>query len=95
VFLLESEMPAYLNLENAVGSRKSAQAIDSSSYMKKVLITNKVTTHFFITLSKSIACTSFSRPTAFSRLKAGSGRIKACEVYAKASAATNADSSKK
>ncbi len=25
------------------GSRKSAQAIDSSSYMKKVLITNKVT----------------------------------------------------
>jgi hypothetical protein len=30
------------NLENAVGSRKSAQAIDSSSYMKKVLITNKL-----------------------------------------------------
>jgi hypothetical protein len=45
-------------LENAVGSRKSAQAVDSSvcritvcritvcritSYMKKVLITNKVT----------------------------------------------------
>jgi hypothetical protein len=34
-------------LENEVGSRKSAQAIDSSvcritSYMKKVLITNKV-----------------------------------------------------
>jgi predicted small lipoprotein YifL len=60
-------------LENAVGSRKSAQAIDSSvcritSYMKKVLITNKVTTHFFITLSKSLACTSFSRPTAFSRM---------------------------
>jgi hypothetical protein len=43
-----------LILENAVGSRKSAQPIDSSSYMKKVLITNKVTTHFFITLSKSI-----------------------------------------
>jgi predicted secreted hydrolase len=38
------------------------------SYMKKVLITNKVITHFFITLSKSIARTSFSRPTAFSRL---------------------------
>ncbi len=37
-----------LNLENAVGSRKSAQAIDSSvcritSHMKKELITNKVT----------------------------------------------------
>ena len=49
-----------LNLENAVGSRKSAQPIDSSvcritSYMKKVLITNKVATDFFITLSKSIA----------------------------------------
>ena len=58
-----------MNLENAVGSRKSVQPIDSSSYMKKVLITNKVTTHFFITLSKSIVCTSFSRPTAFSRLK--------------------------
>ncbi len=68
-----------MNLENAVGSRKSVQPIDSSvcritSYMKKVLITNKVTSgnaarFFFITLSKSIVCTSFSRPTAFSRLK--------------------------
>ncbi len=58
-----------LNLEKAVESRKSAQATDSSSYMKKVLITNKVTTHFFITLSKSVACTSFSHSTAFSRLK--------------------------
>jgi hypothetical protein len=60
------------NLENAVGSPKSAQAIDSSSYMKKVLITNEVTTHFFITLSKSIDCTSFSRPTAFSRFELAS-----------------------
>jgi hypothetical protein len=68
-------MPAvFVNLENAVGSRKSAQAIDSSSYMKKVLITSKVTTHFFITLSKSIDCTSFSRPTAFSRVNAGLAR---------------------
>jgi len=55
-------------LENTVGSRKSVQAIDSSSYMKKALITDKVTTHFFITLSKSIARTSFSRPTALSRI---------------------------
>ena len=64
-------LPAIIILENAVGSRKSAQPIDSYSYMKKVLITNKVTTHFFITLSKSIACTSFSRPTAFSRIMRG------------------------
>ena len=37
-----------VNLENAVGSRKSAQSIDSAecritSYMKKALVTNKVT----------------------------------------------------
>ena len=37
--------------------------------MKKVLITNKVTTHFFITLAKPITCTSFSHLTDFSRLK--------------------------
>ncbi len=52
-----------LNLEKSVESRKYAQLLDSYSYMKKVLITNKVTSHFFITLSKSITCTSFSRPT--------------------------------
>jgi len=37
--------------------------------MKKVLITNKVTSHFFITPAKPITCTSFSHLTDFSRLK--------------------------
>ncbi|VAW59296.1 hypothetical protein MNBD_GAMMA08-1347 [hydrothermal vent metagenome] len=54
---------ASLILEKSVESRKYAQLLDSYSYMKKVFITNKVTSHFFITLSKSITCTSFSRPT--------------------------------
>jgi len=56
-----------LNLEKSVGLRKSAQALDMSITMKKMLITNKVTTHFFMTLSKSIACASFSPSTNFSR----------------------------
>jgi len=34
-----------------------AQALDLSGYMKKVLITNKVTTHFFITPFKPISYT--------------------------------------
>jgi len=38
-----------LNLEKPVESRKSAQAPGPYSYMKKVFITNKVTSHFFIT----------------------------------------------
>ena len=33
-------------LENAVGSRKSTQALDAPSKTKKLLITNKVTTNF-------------------------------------------------
>ena len=33
-----------------------AQALNLPGYMKKVLITNKVTTHFFITPFKSISC---------------------------------------
>jgi len=36
--------------------------------MKKVLITNKVTTHFFITPFKSIPSTLHALPTAFSRI---------------------------
>jgi len=52
-----------LNLEKSVESRKYAQLPGSYSYMKKVFITNKVTSHFFITLSKSITCASFPRPT--------------------------------
>ena len=47
---------AQLNLENAVESRKSAQAIDSSNYMKKVLITNKVTDN-----SSCIICIPYVR----------------------------------
>jgi hypothetical protein len=49
-----------------------AQALDSSSYMKKLLITNKVTSHFFITLSKPISCTLRALPTDLSRLNDGS-----------------------
>ena len=41
-------------LEKSVELRKAAQDLDSSSYMQKKLITNKVTTHFFITLNKPI-----------------------------------------
>jgi len=57
-----------LILEKPIESQNSAQALDSSSYMKKVLITNKVITHFFITLSKSISRTSFLCSTDFSRI---------------------------
>jgi len=57
-----------LNLEKSVETRNSAQALDSPSVMKKWLITNKVTTHFFITLFESITCTSFPRSTDLSRL---------------------------
>jgi len=46
-----------------------AQALDSLGYMKKMLITNKVTTHFFITPFKSIPSTLHALPTAFSRIK--------------------------
>jgi len=55
-------------LEKAVGRTHIAQVIDSPGYMKKVLITNKVTTHFFITPFKSIPSTLHALPTAFSRM---------------------------
>jgi len=45
-----------------------AQVLDSPDYMKKVLITNKVTTHFFITPFKSKPYTLHLLPTVFSRL---------------------------
>ncbi len=38
--------------------------------MKKILITNKVITHFFITSSRSVASPFFSCPADFSRIKA-------------------------
>jgi len=40
-------------LEKAVGRTHIAQALDLLCYIKKVLITNKVITHFFITPFKS------------------------------------------
>jgi len=39
--------------------------------MKKMLITNKVTTHFFITPFKSTSYTLHALPTAFSRIMQG------------------------
>jgi hypothetical protein len=62
-----------LNLEKLVGSTHMAQTLNSSSYMKKLLIINKVTSHFFITLSKSISCTLHALPTNLSRLTKNTG----------------------
>jgi hypothetical protein len=58
-----------LNLEKAVGRTYIAQALHLPGYMKKMLITNKVTTHFFITPFKLISCTLHALPTAISKLK--------------------------
>ncbi len=57
-----------LNLENAVGSRKSTQAIGAPSKTEKLLITNKVTTNFFVSLCTPISYVSFSHPATLSRL---------------------------
>jgi len=69
-------------LEKAVGRTHIAQVLDSLDYMKKVLIphawdfvTNKVTTHFFITPFKSIAYTLHALPTVFSRIIPSYARI--------------------
>jgi D-alanyl-D-alanine carboxypeptidase/D-alanyl-D-alanine-endopeptidase (penicillin-binding protein 4) len=59
----------YLNLETAVGSRKSTQALGASGESEKPLITNKVTTSFSDSPCTAIAYASFSCPTAVSRLK--------------------------
>jgi len=48
--------------------------------MKKMLITNKVTTHFFITPFKSTSYTLHALPTAFSRIMAVS-MLTACATY--------------
>ena len=58
-----------VNLETAVESRKSAQALDAPGKAEKCLITNKVTTNFSTSPCTSITSTSFSRLTAASRLK--------------------------
>ncbi|MEE9303135.1 MAG: arylesterase [Thiotrichaceae bacterium] len=58
-----------LNLENAVGSQKSTQAIGAPSKTEKLLTTNKVTTNFSVSLSTPLSHASFLRSTALSRLK--------------------------
>ena len=55
-----------LNLETAVGSQKSAQALDAPGKIKKCLITSEVTTTFFISSCTPISYTTFLRPTAVS-----------------------------
>jgi len=55
-------------LEKVVGRTHIVQVLDSLDYMKKVLITNKVTTSFFITSFKSTPYTLHTLPTAFSRM---------------------------
>jgi hypothetical protein len=60
--------PYRIILKTAVGSRKSAQALDVPGKFEKALITNKVTTRFSNSPCTSISCTSFSRPTAVSRI---------------------------
>jgi len=57
-----------LNLETAVGSQKSAHALDAPGKIQKCRITTEVTTTFCISLCTPISYTSFLRPTAVSRL---------------------------
>ncbi len=59
-----------LNLETAVGSQKSAQALGAPDKIQKCLITTEVTTTFCIAPCTPISYTSFLRPTAVSRLNA-------------------------
>jgi len=55
-------------LETAVGSQKSAQALDAPGKIKKCLITTKVTTTFFISPCTPISYTAVLPPTAVSRI---------------------------
>ncbi len=57
------------NLDKSVKTRKSMQALDAPSKIKKNLITNKVTATFLISLCTSIAYMSFPRLTDLSRFK--------------------------
>jgi len=57
----------YFNLETAVGSQKSAQALGASGTMKKCLITTEVTTAFLIAPGTPISYQAVLRPTAVSR----------------------------
>ena len=60
-----------LNLETAVGSPKSPQALGAPRKTEKGLITPKVTTTFSVSRGTPISYGSFWRPTAVSRLNAG------------------------
>ncbi len=67
-----------LNLKTAVGSRKSAQPLDTPRKFKNWLITQKVTTPVLNFLCTSIASTAFSRPTAVFRFIGGPYRDRTC-----------------
>ena len=58
---------SYLNLETAIGSQKSAQALGAPDKIQKCLITTEVTTTFCISSCTPISYTAFLRPTAVSR----------------------------
>ncbi len=66
-------MSCLLNLETAVGSQKSTQALGAPSKIKKCLLTHKVTTNFLISAGTPKPSASFLRPTAVSRLKYSHG----------------------
>ena len=68
VHSLEYICTVLLNLEKSVGRTHMTQALDPPSYIKKILITNKVTTDFFITLIESICYALHARPTDLSRM---------------------------
>jgi hypothetical protein len=57
-----------LNLETAVESRKYRQALGAPRKTEKLLITNKVTTNFSVSLCTPVSYLSFSYLTAVSRL---------------------------
>ena len=64
----EKRIDRAIILETAVGSQKSTQALGALTKIKKCLITNKVTTNFFISPCTPIPYASFLRPTAVSRI---------------------------
>ncbi|GEM_PF-403685 len=57
-----------LTLEKSVGRTHMTQALDPPGYTKKILITNKVTTDFFVTPIESTSYALHVRPTDLSRL---------------------------
>ncbi len=72
-----------LNLETAVGSQKSAQALGAPDKIQKCLITTEVTTTFCLSPCTPIAYTAFLCPTAVSRQKNGTNqsRLGAVEYF--------------